>query len=271
MGEAYNEFRNDEDYMWARDTYRVVRCCGCENVSFNIESESSENIRLGEYGEEEYYSEFKSYPIDEGDVHPSNIYDMPLRVSNAFRESVIALNNKCYLLATIGFRTTVEAFCREQGINGSLVAMINEMNKKGLITNYDKTRLHILRQCGNDSTHEMTSLGHEQLLAAFEVIQNILNSNYTITQKFKKILEYKLQSVRDLIEHIDNNLDDHQIGEVLYLRGFLQPDCRYSKYELDKYELELINMIDTGTYDKLIKEGLPEDGSKQKYKLVKKE
>lgn len=30
LGEGVNEYQDDEDYNWARYTYRIVKCLGCD-------------------------------------------------------------------------------------------------------------------------------------------------------------------------------------------------------------------------------------------------
>lgn len=62
--EDRNTYRDDVDGVVVEEIFRLVKCRGCDNVSFNRETTGSEYIRYGEFNEEEMYSDFDAYPIN---------------------------------------------------------------------------------------------------------------------------------------------------------------------------------------------------------------
>lgn len=107
LGEGEN-CSNDDEFYW-RDCYRVVKCCGCDHVSFDLESLDETMVEYNDYGEEEYVPTHTSYPVKENSIEPLHSWEIPSLIQKADSESVEALNNGSLLLASIGFRATVEA------------------------------------------------------------------------------------------------------------------------------------------------------------------
>lgn len=269
LGEGVNEYQDDVDYNWARYTYRIVKCLGCDNVSFNLEKTGSEYVRVnGITGDEEQYSEFISYPDKEGMIEPIRSWDIPHIVSRVYMESVKALSEDCNILATIGFRATIEAICLDKNIEGSLKTKIDRMKSQGIITKEDCRRLHELRINGNDSAHEMKSLSKEQLLVVYEVINGVLLSLYVLDKKFKDTFFYRFDSVDAFINLINEGIKHYSIGCSYVLRAYLPMEYKYRKEDIERYESELVQRINDGSYSKLALDGTPEDGKKQQFKLL---
>lgn len=154
LGEGKN-VSPDEDYYYV-SYYRVVKCCGCDTVSFDREVIEEGNVEYNQDGYEEIVPVHTSYPVKEYSIEPLVSWEIPSLINRAYKESVDALNNESYLLASIGFRATIEALCLENGINsGNLADKIDTLRKKGIITDADCKRLHEVRFMGNDSAHQM--------------------------------------------------------------------------------------------------------------------
>jgi len=193
LGEGVN-VSPDEDYFY-RETLRVVKCCGCDNVSFDKEVEDESNVQYTQEGYEELVTEHISYPFKENSIEPLRSWDIPSLVKNAYNESVDSLNNGNLLLAAIWFRATVEALCLQKGIDtGKLVTKINKLRDKGIITAADCERLHEARFMGNESAHQIEKPDREHVMMVLEVINNILNNLYIIDKKFKEVFEYRFRT-----------------------------------------------------------------------------
>lgn len=250
LGKGIN-YSPDEDYFY-RETLRVVKCLGCDNVSFDKEVEDESNVMYNPEGYEELVREHISYPIKENSIEPLRSWDIPTLVKNAYYESVDSLNNGNYLLAAIGFRVTVEALCLQKGIDtGKLVTKINRLRDKGIITAADCERLHEARFMGNESAHQIEKPDREHLMMVLEVINNILNSLYIIEKKFKEVFEYRFKNYDDFQTLIEVGIDKCSQGDEGTIYAFLPEDRKYRKEDLDNYEAELQKRILSKKYTRL--------------------
>lgn len=250
LGEGVN-VSPDEDYFY-RETLRVVKCCGCDNVSFDVEIEDESNVEYNNEGYEELVTIHKSYPVREYSIEPLRSWEIPSIVQRAYTESVEALNNDSLLLASIGFRATVEALCMEKGIlKGNLEKKIDELCKKGIITALDCERLHAARFMGNESAHQMEKPDREHVLIVLEVINNILNNLYIIDKKFKEVIEYHFKDYDEFQRLIEKGVDECNKGDEGTVYLFLPDGRKYRKVDLDKYEAELQKRISEKKFTRL--------------------
>ena len=240
----------DDDYYYVA-TYRVVKCCGCDNVSFDCEVIEESNVEYNQDGYEEIVPVHTSYPIKENSIEPLVSWEIPSLINRAYKESVEALNNDSYLLASIGFRATIEALCLENGISsGKLAQKIDILRDKGIITETDCKRLHEVRFMGNDSAHQMEKPDRQHLLTVLEVINNILNSLYIIEKKFNDVFEYRFKDYNDFQALLEKGIDEHPNGTEGTVYMFL-PERKYRKEDLDKYEIELQDRIKKGKFTRM--------------------
>ena len=185
-----------------------------------------------------------SYPKKENSIEPLHSWEIPSLVKSAYSESVEALNNGSLLLASIGFRATVEALCIEKGIDkGSLITRINKLRDKGIITSADCDRLHEARFMGNEAAHQIERPDREHVLIVLEVINNILNNLYVIDKKFKDVIEYRFKDYDEFEKLVEKGVDLHQKGEEGTIYLFLPEERKFKKEDLDKYEAEMQKRI----------------------------
>ena len=250
LGEGDN-VSPDEDYFY-KATYRVVKCCGCDHVSFDMEVLEEGNIEYDRDGYEEMVPVHTSFPKKENSIEPLHSWDIPVLINKAYRESVEALNSGSLLLASIGFRATVEALCIEKGFDkGSLLTKINKLRDKGIITSADCERLHEARFIGNESAHQIQEPDREHVMIVLEVINNILNNLYIIDRKFKEVIEYRFKDYDDFQKLLENGIDIHKKGDEGTVYMFLPDERKYRKEDLDKYEVELQTRITDGRFTRL--------------------
>lgn len=267
-GYERNVYRDDDDSFYSESSFYVVKCKGCDHVSFLQVNDGDEYMQYDEYNEMISVPEYITYPKHQGYIAPLSSWDIPSVISRIYNESVEALNSKCDILAAIGFRTTVEAICNEKGITpGKLITKINKLRDKGIITKADCERLHQARFMGNDSTHEMIAPERSHLLLVLEVINNILNNLYIIDKKCRETFEYRFKDQADFLQVLNEGVDRCNAGDTYTLYGFLPEDRKYRKKDLEQYEVELIKLIEDGTYTKLLK-CPPVDGKKQMFMKV---
>lgn len=267
-GHEKNVYTDEHDEYYAESNFYIVKCKGCDNVSFLQVNDGDEYMQYNEYGDMDHVPEYITYPKRQGYIEPLSSWDMPAIISRIYKESVTALNQGCDILAAIGFRTTVEAICKEKGITtGKLATKINKLKEKGIITKADCERLHQARFMGNESTHEMVAPERPQLLLVLEVINNILNNLYIIDKKCRETFEYRFENQADFLQKLSEGVNRCHTGDTYTIYGFLPEDYKYRKVDIDKYEAELISLIDSGEYTELTK-CPPVDGIRQMYSKV---
>lgn len=268
LGEGSN-YSSEEDYYY-RETFRVVKCCGCDNVSFDLETEDESNVEYNNEGYEEIVPIHTSYPVKENSIVPLRSWEIPSLIQRAYTESVEALNNGSFLLASIGFRATVEALCIENGIDkGQLVTKINKLRDKGIITAADCERLHEARFMGNESAHQIEKPDREHVMVVLEVINNILNNLYVIDKKFKEVIEYRFKDYDDFQKMIEKGIDKHQQGFEGTVYAFLPDERKYRKEDLDKYETEMQARIADGRFTRVsVLPKNPNSKYRQGYRVV---
>lgn len=268
LKEEQRTYHYEEDDIHLEETYRIVQCCGCDNVSFNLETTGSEYVQYEEYGEERY-SDFLAFPVKEGTLQAIDSYDIPQIIRQVYRESIAAYNNDCHILATTGLRTTVEAICKEKKIKGNnLKDKIDGLLKEGIITAADCKRLHEMRFSGNDSVHEMQPLADEELLLLIDIINNMLNNLYVLDKKFKDTFYYRFETADQFFDLLNQGIQQYSVGSSYVLRAFLPDEYKYRKEDVARYEIDVIDRINNGSYTKLVLDGMPEEGHKQKFKVT---
>ncbi len=262
---------DDDEYFW-RQTYRMVKCCGCEHVSFDVETCEESNVRYDRDGREEMYSEHASYPEPEGLLKPiETSWEFPSDVLRIYRETVKAINAECYTLAAAGFRAIIESICLEKRITGkSLEVKINNMKKAGIITMADRDRFHSVRFLGNDSIHEIKTPERRTLLVVLELIEGILKNLYIYDEKISSELERPIKTIEEFIALLNEGLADKTVGNVDILRNFLPENRRLIREDMNKFEQDLIDLINNGKYNKLALCPPPTQGRHQQYKVLAK-
>lgn len=260
---------DDKEYFW-RQTYRMVKCYGCEHVSFDVETFEESNIRYDCDGREEMYSEHASYPDPEGLLKPiETSWEFPSDVLRIYRETVKAINAECYTLAAAGFRAVIESICLDKQINGkSLEVKINNMKKAGIITMADRDRFHSVRFLGNDSVHEIKTPERRTLLVVLEIIEGILKNLYIYEEIISSELERPIKTIEEFISLLDDGLADETIGTVDVLRNLLPENRRLIREDMTKFEQGLIELINNGKYNKLALCPPPVQGRHQQYKVI---
>ena len=100
--------KDDDDFWWHSD-YRIVRCCGCDHISFNLEYvDESMSAFDPEDGTETLEPVLTSFPEKEGIIESVEYsWNFPADVYGIYREAITAYNEGCLRLAAAGFRATV--------------------------------------------------------------------------------------------------------------------------------------------------------------------
>ena len=250
-----NTWSDDDEGFYLEHTYRIVRCCGCDHVSFSLEKDGTEYEIYDSDGYITRIPEYITYPDHEDSVEPiRDSWSIPSKISIPYNESIKCINNNCYLLAALGFRTTVEAICLDKEVNGDdLYTKIENLKNAGIITTANCSRMHEARFLGNESAHEIKTPDKKQLLLVLEVMNNILDNLYVIDKKCKETFEYHFKDFTEFMNMISAEISKAAKGSIGNVYCFLPEDRKYKKDDLIEFQRQLQELIDRGSFKKLKK------------------
>lgn len=172
----------DGNIQWDRK-YQIVRCKGCSEVSFRLETSSSEDyIQIGEdewihdIGEKLYPSRIEGIKGLGGD----EVY-LPYELRRIYDETIQALTSDSPILAGIGLRALVESVCKDQEAPGAnLYEQINSLDQMRVLTPAGAKTLHQVRTLGNKAAHEVRPHTLKQLSLAIGVVEHMLKDIYIL-------------------------------------------------------------------------------------------
>lgn len=176
---------DEHDVSW-NDSYQIVRCCGCERISFRSEYSNSEDyVQVGE-NEYEHAINEELYPsrIEGRKDLGLDIVHLPQKIQRIYRETLQALNGKSPILAGIGLRALIEAVCKENNATGNdLYKRIDDLVAKNILTPNGSKILHKVRALGNEAAHEVKPHKEKSLGLAMNVVEHLLQDVYILPKQ----------------------------------------------------------------------------------------
>ena len=179
---------SEYEIYWATE-YQVVRCRGCETLSFRRVNSNSEDscIQVGEDEWEENIHEELFPSPHEGRQPLSDANLLPDKIQRIYEETLTALNGNQEVLCGIGIRAIVETVCKDKtAAGGDLFAKINSLVGLGVLTQDGANILHKLRTLGNNAAHEVKPHTPKELGLAFDVIDHLLLGVYILPEHAKQ-------------------------------------------------------------------------------------
>lgn len=183
------EFSWDNEDIQGIDIYEIIRCSGCDSVSFRIGSSNSDDYEPDENGG--FF-----HPIIE-EIYPSrlmgrvalwDVHSLPEKVRAIYKETHSALCSKLKILAGVGIRALVEAVCSAENAEGNtLEEKIDSLVKKNILTAKNAEILHHTRLLGNRAAHEIKAPSDPELDVAFDIVENLLETVYIIPKKAERL------------------------------------------------------------------------------------
>lgn len=239
------------DYWWVKE-YQVVKCCGCDTISYCDAIVEEGVVEYDENGNEYLPTVYNVIPNPVNIIEPIETIDLPIEIRRVYMETINCINNNNLILAGAGCRATIEAVCRAQGIAGKqLETMINNLAQKRIITKNDRDHLHAIRFMGNDSIHNAKAFDIKELIIVAKIINTILTSLYIIHNEFQKLKEKPVTTYEEFKSVLDKQLEDFPSGDSGSLIHFLEGVRGIIKEDRREYELQLIEEIRNGGYTKL--------------------
>ncbi len=200
----------DMEIDFAKGTFEIVKCMGCEEVSFREIWITSEDINPFTDELEEY---IKLYPErSKGRRSIKSIRFLPGELETIYVETIRCFNNGSYLLCAAGLRAVIEGICAERGVkcgrvtlirkNGTsktvnqknLEGKINGLSEAGILTKDHTSTLHELRFIGNEALHELQSVKPDELSIGLDIIEHTLENLYGLPIKRRALSVRKTKS-----------------------------------------------------------------------------
>lgn len=184
-----SHFTKFQDFDWTVE-WQIVRCLGCEGITFRKSSGSSDDwVQIGD-NEYEYQPLIETYPIPvSGRQFLSGVELLPHKAQLVYQESIEALNNAQPVLCGIGVRAILETVCKDKSAEGKdLYLKINSLVELGVLSKNDAAILHKLRIMGNDAAHEVKPHNLIELGLALDVVDHMLRGVYILPEHTKQLL-----------------------------------------------------------------------------------
>ncbi len=179
------------DYYKWQDEYQIVKCNGCESISFRKTHKNSIDCIV-------FDSEFIEHIIHE-DIFPNPVvlhsaledaHLLPSNIQMIYLETIKSINTGQSVLTGIGIRAIVETICKDKNAKGqNLCAKINDLVTQDVLTQEGANILHKLRTLGNKAAHEVKPHDNVRLSLALDVIDHLLQGVYILPDQTSKTLE----------------------------------------------------------------------------------
>ncbi|MDD5261324.1 MAG: DUF4145 domain-containing protein [Methylacidiphilales bacterium] len=168
-----------EDFQWGR-AYEIIRCSGCDTISFRIESWSEDDFdpHTGKANVSE-----ELFPLRTTGREPilHSYEHLPTKINRIYGEVLQALNNGMPILAGVGLRALIEAMCNNHNAKGTgLQEKINAMASMGVLSKMQSDMLHTHRFLGNIAAHEIEAAHPRELIAAIDIAETMIKTLYIL-------------------------------------------------------------------------------------------
>ena len=180
----------NDDWVYMDTDFEIVRCRGCDSISFRSAYTCSEDMATDEEtGETIYFVTEELYPNRiAGKKAIKESHFLPHNISQIYTEVHDAMCRNARILASTGIRILVEAICKLEGAQGiSLEKKIDDLVQKGILTPDNAETLHSARLLGNKSAHEGEQSTEMEVGIAMDIVENLMHRVYIIPKKASKL------------------------------------------------------------------------------------
>ncbi len=154
----------DYEISW-KTTYKMLECCGCENISLQRRFYFSEFDDI----KEEYYPPQISRQL------PKWHDEIPSDWSEMLKEVYTALHADSRRLALMGARTLIDMFMNDQLEDiGGFSQKMNKLESEGLISKPNKTILNTALEIGHAAAHRGHKARPHEVDQVIDIVENLL-------------------------------------------------------------------------------------------------
>lgn len=172
------------------DTYRLIKCLGCDNICLMHTSVFSED-----YDDEGkpvetiyYYPPAISKPIPKWVNELDDFSDEEEQIAGLLKEIYSALYNDSKRLAIMGIRSLLEhIMIAKNGDKGSFTNNINSFCEAGYISSRQKVLLKEVLDVGHATTHRLFVPRVEDIITTVEICETIIEMIYIHPKKMEKV------------------------------------------------------------------------------------
>jgi hypothetical protein len=201
------EFHDPEEGFHASAKWQILKCCGCETVSFRDISWNSEDY---DFETKESIPTIRLYPLSEEDALPAKPFmNVPRKIRGIYGETVDAYNRNSRVLCSGGIRAVIEGICGDKSVidgrveqkkkgggvhlvrQKNLNGRVNGLHERGIITSGLRDSLHENRVFGNEALHELDPPAREELSIALSLIEHTLDHVYEVADKLAELRALK--------------------------------------------------------------------------------
>jgi hypothetical protein len=195
---------NDGEGWWEETIYQIIRCSGCDEISFRKLYSDAQIQQYSEYEGEIYVQDL--YPKRGPNSIPIKSYNnISSIIKSLYRETIDAFNNEQLILCCGGLRALIEAICLDKAVKGIIIknkkgvevlksnleAKIEGLAESGYLTKDNAKSLHELRFLGNEALHELEKPSIDELKLAIEIIELTIENIYELQHKAMKLKKRK--------------------------------------------------------------------------------
>ncbi len=159
--------------------YKMLECCGCENVALQRTFHFSEYSEV----EEEYYPPQISRKL------PKWHNELPEEWYELLKEVYTALHADSRCLVLMGARALVDLYMNKQlGDIGGFAQKIRKLEEDGLISKPNKIVLDAALEAGHAAAHRGYKPKANEVNQVIDIVENLLQS-YILTSTAEKLKE----------------------------------------------------------------------------------
>lgn len=170
------------DDIQGNDSYQIIQCRGCENVSYRTESCNSDDYNYVGDSEMEPSISVTIYPHRvSGRTQLENLWGVPHTISKIYKETFESICAGSYILAGLGLRAIVEAVCVAEGATQwNFHKKIDHLVSTNKLTRAGGDLLLHIRDIGNESAHKSIPIKPDDVDIALEIVEGLLKNVYII-------------------------------------------------------------------------------------------
>jgi len=212
--EMIGEFQGVPETIDWSGNYQIIRCGGCEEISFRHKSWCSEDQGMGCDGQFDDGAIARLYPHrSEQTRQIKDYYSVPSRLRGIYTEMLECFNSGMPTLCAAGLRAVIEGVCVDLGVvNGlvrfekddgsvetkrrkDLLGKISGLSEKGFMTGQNAELLHEHRFLGNEAVHQLARPTRKELGLAIDIVEHLLDSLYELPGKGGELKRLRVERV----------------------------------------------------------------------------
>jgi hypothetical protein len=176
----------------------VTECCGCEQPHYRCSSWMQNKDGTEKDMEDEWVfppKQLRARPLWDMDFAFSSVFSTVLdgssekeHASDLLREVHVSLQNNCPRLGIMGIRALLEHIMVSKiGDQKSFIKNLKEFQNQGYISKIQEEALAHVLEIGHAAIHRSYSPSQAELIAALDIIENLIETIYINDEKSKHI------------------------------------------------------------------------------------